>query len=188
MASTAEIAVEMERLANALPPPRGIKPDKAFESYAEALTIFSAVHVHEAITRFFQGEFADISAKFYPRAPELASICRKVQAEHGSDLEREARAFRLKREREEAAAAEQLRIHTPEQKARVAALYRGYLDATVKGERERIAAERAEMRARYGMTDELLAQIPDRPLPRGMVQAGEALPKVEMLEDEALTW
>ena len=38
----------------------------------------------------------------------------------------------------------------------------------------KLEAERAEIRARYGMTPEVLASMKDQPLPEGMVQVGDA--------------
>ena len=181
MASTAEIAVALDRLFSVMPAPRGVNPEKAFDGYVLALSGFAVVEIDEAIRRYLAADFPDMSLKFYPRAPELAHLCRLVRSEHAAAAERLMRIERLHRERQEEAEAAKLRIHTPEEKARIAALVAG-LHASLEDEDKRQAAEareaeRARIRAAYGMTEEVLAGIKDRPLPKGMKQLADAARK-----------
>lgn len=185
MASTTDIGVALDRLVSVMPPPRGVKnPQKAFDGYVVALKGFSADEIDEAITRYLSAEWPDISLKFYPRAPELAHLCRMVRADHSKVAEKEARAEQAARERIQEAEADQLRLKTPQQKARARAIYDGYVE-NVFGERERqararVERDRAESRARYGMSPVALEAIPDRKqtLPKGMRQAGDAAPGI----------
>jgi hypothetical protein len=190
MATIPEIAVSLDKLFDAMPAPRGIDPEKAFNGYVAALSGFAVEYIDEAIRRYLSAEFPKISLKFYPRAPELASIVRLVRAEHMAEGEKVRRALERQREAAELSESEALRHHTPEQKARVTAAYDGYLKATFgqqdadrRAERER---QRAEVRARYGMTAEVLAGVKDRPLPAGMAPAGASLPGVPVPDDESL--
>ena len=180
MASKAEIGAELKRLLDTLPAPRGVVFDKAFEGYCTALASFTAEDIAEAIGRYLSAEWPDISLKFYPRAPELAHIVRLVRSEHAKDRERERRLEQLALDRAEQAEAEKLRIHTPEQKARVAALLANFHAATEDEAKRQAAeareAERARIRAAYGMTEEVLAGVKDRPLPKGMKQLADAVP------------
>ena len=190
MTSQADISVALKRLTDSLPPPRGISMDKAFPGYVAALTPFALDEIDEAIRRYLSAEFPKISLKFYPRAPELASIVRQVRAERAQETNRELRAVERAREAAEAAESEKLRHHSPEQRLKVAQAYRRFLETTASAERQ-LAAEarerqRAETRARYGMTDEVLAGVEDRPLPKGMAPLGETVPGIpapENLED-----
>lgn len=181
MASTAEIAVALESLFAVMPAPRGVNPDKAFNGYVTALSGFGVEEIDEAIRRYLSAEWPDISLKFYPRAPELAHICRLVRSEHASEHERQRRIKQLALDREADAEAEKLRIHTPEQKARVAALLAEFHAATEDEEARQRAeareAERARIRAAYGMTEEVLAGVKDRPLPKGMKHVADAAKK-----------
>lgn len=83
MASSIEIGVALMRLADTLPPPRGVSMDKAVDGYVLALLRFDAEDIDEAIRSFLAGEIPDVSTKCFPRAPELANIVRSVQAKKG---------------------------------------------------------------------------------------------------------
>lgn len=180
MASKADIGAELKRLLDTLPAPRGVVFDKAFEGYCTALAPFSAAEIAEAINRYLSAEWPDISLKYYPRAPELAHIVRLVRAEHWKIQQAENRRAQIERDRAEWAEAEKLRDHTPESKARIAALVAGFHESVQDEEmRQRIEAQeraRAEVRARYGMTDEVLAGVKERPLPKGMKKLADAAP------------
>jgi hypothetical protein len=168
MASQIDIGVELQRLLDTLPAPRGVKFDKAFAGYVAALVGFDAAHIHEAINRYFAGEYPELSAKYYPRAPELASIVRKVRAAHSAEADRVRRAEALAADRAAMAEADQLRKKTPEQLARATEIYRRFLAGLPSPQVGMTAKERSDIRARYGMTDEVLAGVRERPLPKGM--------------------
>jgi hypothetical protein len=199
MATQVEIGVEMNRLIATLPAPRGIKYETAFPGYATALAPFPVEIITEAIDRYLAAEFADISLKYYPRAPELAKICRAVRTIHSAELDKIARAEKLEAERREMAESEERAHKTPEQLARGKAIYENFIGLHAQAKREDIRShtspERQAMRARmglpedrprdevrdaYGMTDEAMAKVRNRPLPKGMVSLGYAMPGVPM--------
>jgi len=189
VANQVEIGPELQRLLDVLPPPRGVKADKAIAGYMTALAPFPLATIHEAIDRYLAAEFPSVSLKFYPRAPELASLCRLVSLKHAEEADRVRRAERLEAERRDIAEGEKLAVKTPEQKVRAAEIYQGFLDSLdgskARERAERLARERAETRARYGMTDEVLAGVKDRPLPKGMKPLGYALPGVPLPPEKA---
>lgn len=224
MADMSEIAVAMKRLTDAMPPPRGVEPSKAFAAYCKALLKFSVDEIDAGIDRFLAGECdPKISLKFYPRPPELARIVGGVKAERAAEAEKARRAELLVAERREMAEAEVARKKTPEQIARAEELLRKYRagehieTATspmrnpragfrpeaprqkddvrdplfVANTRDPWAARGApavrseeyeapadDVRERNGMTEEALAGIRDRPLPKGMKQVGDAAPAI----------
>lgn len=206
-----EIAVAMKRLTDAMPPPRGVEPSKAFAAYCDALLKFDIAEIDEGIRRFLAGECDEqISLKFYPRPPELARIVAGVRSAHALEAEKAKRAETLAAERREFAEAQTIRQKTPEQIARADELLRKFKagepieTATspmrnprpgfrpdppphknverdplfVANSRDPWAARTAissedspeAVRERYGMTDEALAGVKDRPLPKGMAK------------------
>lgn len=127
MTSQADIAPELQRLLDTLPPPRGVSFEKAFPAYVDALIGFPVEVIHEAISRYLSGEFTDLSLKFYPRAPELGSICRRVRSERAAEADKQRRAIQQEAERLKEREAETLRRNrTPEEMARVDELLRQY--------------------------------------------------------------
>lgn len=199
MASMSEISVAMERLVDAMPPPRGVDAKKAFDAYVTALLKFTPQEIDEGIRRFLAGECDEkISLKFYPRPPELARIIGGVHAENAKVAHEQARRDQLAADRREDEEAAKLRVKTPEQKARVAEIMARYHAGLpvhdpvnrpsdrdpwfVERTRDPFPA-REPLRDHVGMTDEQFAEavaaIPDRdPLPAGMVQVGDAAPAV----------
>lgn len=175
MATIPEIALAMERLTHCMPPPRGVDPAAAFDGYVAALRPFRMDDINEAIDRYLSGAFPKISAKFYPRAPELGSCVRAVVAERSEAVDKVRRKHDLEAEREEAARIEEVfRNRTDEARAVVAAAYDRFVDSLKPKRVRQEAAERAELRARLGMTDDLLAAVPDRKLPAGMAKVDTA--------------
>lgn len=106
---------------------------------------------------------------FMPSPPELRLAIDQTMLPHI-----EARAQAIRREKLEAETAEfgPIPERTPEQIARVASAYERFCAGYDVAKDENLEEERAETRARYGMTDKLLAKIPDRPLP-GFRKLGE---------------
>jgi hypothetical protein len=199
MASMTEIAIEMQRLHNALPAPRGVDPQKAFDGYVDALKGYRIEDIHEAIDRFFAGAFPKISLKFYPRAPELGSCVRIIAAETGAADQEAKRKAAIAAERKEIDQGEELRkARTPEDKARVEAIYQKFLQdnraARLDDLRKRKLptptdglSERMAIRETYGMTQEALSGIRDRPLPKGMQQVADAAPGIPTPKTQAET-
>lgn len=108
---------------------------------------------------------------FFPSPPELRIQCDKAMQFHREMQERIHR-----RERMESDAPKPKPPLTPEQRARSEALMRRFHEAYANGEASEKAAleaaERAEVRTRYGLTDEVLAAMPDRPLAKTWTQPG----------------
>ncbi|MGC4026241.1 MAG: hypothetical protein QM744_14495 [Mesorhizobium sp.] len=188
MASHAEIAVQMKRLTDTMPPPRGVNSVQALPGYLTALTPFSVDEVRQAIDRYLTGEFDGVSLKFYPRAPELASLCRRVRQGAQAAYDADRRREEIARQRAERAEADRvIASRTPEEKARVQALYQKFLKSNhaarltdhvgrpIGRRSQPLGDPRANLNA-MGITDEMLAKIPDRPLPSGMKSLSDALP------------
>lgn len=96
---------------------------------------------------------------FYPQPPELRGLCDKAMVPHEEMRDRVRHREQLKAER-----IPDRPEPTPEAKARVAAAYQRFCESTeAASKREVSEAERAEIRARYGMTPESLASIKDQP-------------------------
>jgi hypothetical protein len=167
MASTIDISAALKRLTDTLPPPRGVSMDKAFNGYVTALQHFAAAEIDEAIERYLAAEFPDVSLKFYPRAPELAGIIRLIREEKARASDKLKRAEVIQRQIAEGREIEQRCRKTPEQLDRGRRIYEGFLasrqDVEAEERRLRVARERAEIRARYGMTAEALAGVKDVP-------------------------
>lgn len=111
---------------------------------------------------------------FFPSPVELRQQCDKAMKAHHDEAERIRRreeTFRERREYERAVAA-----RAPGWQERQKALMRRFhasLDADeAQRRREAEEAERAEVRARYGMTDEVMAKIDDQPLPGNFRRVG----------------
>lgn len=99
---------------------------------------------------------------FFPSPPELRMQCDKAMEWPERQRERELRNQRYVRERIENNTIAQ---RTPEAVSRQQAAYRKFLDGYHSEARSVEEAERADIRARYGMTDELISQIADQPVP-----------------------
>lgn len=104
---------------------------------------------------------------FMPSPPELRQAIDREMIPHAAERERIERREKLA---EEAAAFGPIPKRTPEQIARVKAIYDRFSADYETQSKERM--ERDEVRARHGMTDEVLSKIPDRPLP-GFRRLGE---------------
>lgn len=129
-------------------------------AYYVALEGVTRYGLANAVRSILQGS---LSHGFFPSPPELRKQCDKAMEHH----ERMAEKIR-RREREN---EEFFRLHgNPEPKddagrRRVQELYRQFCS---KYETHEEAKEIADIRARYGMTDEVLAGIKDLPLPPRM--------------------
>jgi len=62
-----------------MPFPRGADPEKAVLAYIGALQGFPIDAISAGIRKFLRGECEDVSKKFCPHPPELASIVRDCQ-------------------------------------------------------------------------------------------------------------
>lgn len=100
---------------------------------------------------------------FLPSPPELRMQCDKAMEPHLEMKRVIDRAERMKRE-QAAFDAELDAAHaakTPEAKRRAQQVYRQFLAAQEQIRADEEAAERAEIRSRYGMTPDVLAGIKD---------------------------
>lgn len=99
---------------------------------------------------------------FYPSPPELRLQCDKAMEGHRWHRERERRETRYINERRENNANA---YRSPEAIAKQQETYRRFVAGYAETEAKAEAAEREEIRARYGITDEAIANIPDLPDP-----------------------
>lgn len=123
----------------------------------------------EGVTRYALGEAVKAILKgslghtFFPSPVELRLACDQAQRPV-DDLAR--RVYLTKEQQHERREYERFQASkTPEAKARVAALVAKFHAGCQSAKSEDQEAERAEIRARYGITDEALASIPDQTVP-----------------------
>lgn len=99
---------------------------------------------------------------FYPSPPELRLQCDEAMKSHRWHRERERKEMQYINERRENNALTQ---RSPEAIARQQRVYQSFLASIEDDKAKTEEAERAEVRARYGMTEEAIASIPDLPIP-----------------------
>lgn len=128
-------------------------------SYYLALEGVTRYGLSEAVRAILQGK---LGHAFFPSPPELRQQCDKAMEGHRWHRERERRETRYINERRENNALTQ---RSPEAIAKQQAIYRQFVDGYAKPEAKAEETERAEIRARYGMTDELVSAIADLPDP-----------------------
>lgn len=131
--------------------------DKA--GYYIALDGVTRYGLGEAVKNILRGA---INHAFFPSPPELRIQCDKAMEWHERQREREHREERYIRERRENNAIVQ---RSPEALARQQEAYRKFCAGYTSEKDEAEEAERADIRARYGMTDELVNAIADQPIP-----------------------
>lgn len=114
----------------------------------------------EAVKSILQG---GLGHTFYPSPPELRIQCDKAMEHHVAMRDRIARQEQIRRERlpelpplDEAA--------KERQRQRMAAFHAKIDDGKAAECAAAAEAERADIRARYGMTDEVVAGVKDNPL------------------------
>lgn len=120
----------------------------------------------EAVKAILKGT---LGHAFFPSPPELRIQCDKAMEWHERQREREHREERYIRERRENNAIVQ---RSPEAIARQQEAYRKFCAGYTSEKDEAEEAERADIRARYGMTDELVNAIPDQPVPSNFKKLG----------------
>jgi hypothetical protein len=96
---------------------------------------------------------------FFPSPPELRGQCDKAMQPHKEARER---AYRRDRDKYPCEGRRE-RPLTDDERARAAALMAELNKRFERQKDEAMEAERAEIRARYGMTPDVLATIRDRP-------------------------
>jgi hypothetical protein len=128
--------------------------------YFVALDGVTRYGLSEAVRAVLKGS---LGHAFFPSPPELRMQCDKAMEWPERHRERQLREERYHRERRENNAIVQ---RSPEAIARQQAVYRQFLAGCDDGGQQAAEdADRAEIRARYGLTDEAVASIPDQPVP-----------------------
>lgn len=144
---------------NSLPSRQTDTVEVSEAGYFVALEGVTRYGLTEAVRAILKGA---LGHAFFPSPPELRMQCDKAMGWPERQRERELRNQRYIRERIET------NLHTqrsPEAVARQQAAYRKFLEGCDAGRKSVDDAERAEIRARYGMTDELIDVLPDQPVP-----------------------
>lgn len=139
-------------------------------AYLTALDGTTRYGLAEAVKAILKGS---LGHGFMPSPPELRIEHDKAMRWH-EDMA--AKIRRRERENEGFArdSSDGWRPPTPEEKARVAALMAEFNASHDAAKNADFEAERAEIRARYGMTDEALAALPGIELQRTWNSAAEA--------------
>jgi hypothetical protein len=138
-------------------------------TYDEDLTGISDQAICETAQRYRRGDIPDQNKTFAPSIAEFVASARR-QEEYVSNRNKP----RLPPPVLKPCPPEPPRQErTEEEKARVQQIMQDFHDSCRQQELVRFEAERAEIRARYGMTPDRLASIKDQPLPEGMVQVGK---------------
>ena len=128
--------------------------------YFVALDGVSRYALNEAVKAIIRGA---LGHTFYPTPVEFRQQCEKAMEPHIRQAERVRIQEAQERERAEFARTRQ--GQTPASRERVAAAYAKFCAGYTSEKDEAEEAERADIRARYGMTDELIDAIPDQPVP-----------------------
>lgn len=124
-------------------------------SYYLALEGVTRYGLSEAVRAILQGK---LGHAFFPSPPELRMQCDKAMEGHRWHRERERRETRYINERRENNANA---YRSPEAIAKQQETYRRFVAGYAETEAKAEATEREEIRARYGITDEAVANIPD---------------------------
>ncbi len=147
-------------LLGALPSRQSLAADVEDASYLIALDGVTRFGLAEAVKFILRGA---LGHAFFPSPPELRIQCDKAMEWPEREAERVRRREQIAREhipaRQELSDGEKAR-----HEALMAKFNAGY---ATKAE----DLERAEIRARYGMTDEVLAVMKDQPVPSNFKQA-----------------
>lgn len=136
-------------------------------AYYIALEGVTRYGLSEAVRAIFKNA---LGHAFFPSPPELRGQCDKAMEHHVRMRDRVWLRERIARE-----TPPDVPPRTEEEKARVAEIMREFHASSEREKAAAIEAERAEIRQRYGMTDEVLASIKDQPLPAGMVRVGQSI-------------
>lgn len=130
------------------------------QMYFVALDGVSRYALSEAVKSIIRGS---LGHTFFPSPVEFRQQCEKAMEPHIRQAER----IRIQetQERERAEFARSRQGQTPAARERVAAAYAKFCAGYTSEKDEAEEAERADIRARYGMTDELVNAIADQPIP-----------------------
>jgi hypothetical protein len=130
------------------------------QMYLVALDGVTRYALSEAVKSIIRG---GLGHTFFPSPVELRLACDRAQQPVRDMQRRITITEENRRDREEFDRVNAAK--TPESKARVAAMMAKLDKHFEDGRREEEETQRAEVRARYGMTPETVASIPDQPVP-----------------------
>ena len=150
-----------------MPAQRSISPEQADivdASYFKARESVTRYGLAQAVEAILQNK---LGHGFFPSPPELRGQCDRAMEWHEREAERIRRREAIERDREPPP-----RNPSEGEKARVQKLLAGFYASYDKGKQAEDEVERAEVRARYGMTPELVDAIADQPLPSNFKQVG----------------
>ena len=150
-------------MLGSLPTRQSDSADLDRAAYHIALDGVTRYGLSEAVKFILRGS---LKHTFFPSPVELRQQCDKAMEWPEREAERIRRREAIERDREPPP-----RNPSEGEKARVQKLLAGFYASYDKGKQAEDEAERAEIRARYGMTDEALASIKDQPLPANWKQA-----------------
>lgn len=145
-------------------PADDVTVDKA--AYYIALDGVTRHGLSEAVKAILQGK---LGHTFFPSPPELRQQCDAAMEWHEREADRIRRREQMARER----SPERSPLTEDEkqrQEERMARFHAGINDQKAAEAEALMASERAEIRAKYGMTDEVLASMRDAP---------EAVPQIK---------
>lgn len=138
-------------------------------TFEEDLKEVSNQAIIETSQRYRRNEIPGQNETFSPSVAEFVSACRR-QEEFISIRNRP----RLPKPPVQPLAPSQpVQRRTEEERLRAVELMRRFTADVDREKEAALEAERAEIRARYGMTPEVLATMKDQPLPEGMMQIGD---------------
>lgn len=149
-----------------LPSRKALSGEVEDAAYAIVMDGMTAHGLEEAVRAALRGEHG---STFFPSPPELKSLHDKAMEHHVRMRERISHQAQIERERREYAPRVE---HGPEARARVAALTAAFHASHERAKNDEFEKERGEIRARYGMTPELLAQVPSAELAKTWRKAG----------------
>ena len=130
------------------------------QMYFVALDGVSRYALSAAVKSIIRGS---LGHTFFPSPVEFRQQCENAMEPHIRQAERVRIQEAQERERAEFARTRQ--GQTQASRERVAAAYAKFCASYTSEKDEAEEAERADIRARYGMTDELIDAIPDQPVP-----------------------
>lgn len=142
-------------MLGSLPSRKALSGEVEDAAYAIVMEGMTAYGLESAVKAALRGEHG---SEFFPHPPQLKALYDKAMEWHERERQRIARQERMERERRE---HEPRAEPTPQARARVAAAMAKFNAGIEEQKRANEEAERAEVRARYGMSPESLASIPD---------------------------
>jgi hypothetical protein len=127
-------------------------------AYHVGLSGVTRYALSECVKGVFQNK---LGHRYFPDPQEMRRLCDQAMQPHEQQREREHRQRRLE---QEAAQHRPKATVTPEARARSLKRYQEYC-ATYEAAKKKgdDAAERARIRAEYGLTDDALSRVPNAP-------------------------